>query len=127
MRKFFLLILLISFFSCLRFPSQLDGKSIADCSKATIPSSYDGTDTTKVTCVIEIYDFQQRLVNYGESNLHYSIVPRDLQNGYTTTFYWSGEDLNGDVVDPGKYLMKLSAADAYDTACRCTEILVKSP
>jgi flagellar hook assembly protein FlgD len=69
--------------------------------------------------VIEIYDFQQRLVNYSES------MSLPIDSGQLSgTLYWNGTDSEGNAVDPGKYLVKVTIVSARDTTCGCNEVII---
>jgi hypothetical protein len=124
MRKTVVALAVVSFLSCCRFPSQLEGKSIADCDTPTIPSAYDGTDTANASAVIEIYDFQQRLIQYGEHLSYFPIDSSPSAGTYLTYLYWNGMDLEGNAVDPGKYLVKITVVSVRDTSCRCNEVVI---
>ncbi|MBN2189022.1 MAG: hypothetical protein JW699_06180 [Chitinispirillaceae bacterium] len=121
MRNIAVALAVVSFLSCWRFPSQLEGKSIADCDTPTIPAAYDGTDTANASAVIEIYDFQQRLIQYGE---HLSFFSIDSSSSAGTFFYWNGKDLEGNTADPGKYLVKITVVSVRDTSCQCSEVII---
>jgi hypothetical protein len=87
-------------------------------------------DTTKtVWSVIEIYDFEQKLVTYAELKSPITSIPASWNSSVSTTpydIYWNGSDLNGNYVGPGKYFTKLSFLDnrtGKDT-CFCGELVI---
>lgn len=94
----------------------MHNQPVADCLKATIPLSYN-PDTTVKYVVIEIYNFEQKLMNYSEFTM--------LKNTGGLNIYWKGIDSDGKTVDEGKYLVKASLISIEDTTCGCYEILFK--
>lgn len=103
------------FLSCLQYPTELKNKRVADCSHATIPSNYK-PDSAKIYLVLEIYDFQQKLINYLETSNSISLLQMNI--------FWNGVDSDGKIVDPGKYLAKISTISIKDTSCKCEEVFI---
>jgi hypothetical protein len=107
---------------CMRYPSELSGKSVADCSKPTVPDSYN-PDSSGI--VAEIYDFQQKLVGYDES---WSRNSQYIHFGGSTelagSIYWDGKDMNGNTLGPGEYLYKISILSKNSKNCNCSHMFI---
>jgi hypothetical protein len=109
---------------CFRNPAQLGDQTVADCSHPTYPKT-PITDSNQVDMVMEIYDFQQRLVNYGENHDILSPAPIDTPISYN--LYWNGMYLDGKPADPGHYLVKVSVIygnKMYRSRCHCADIFM---
>lgn len=120
MLRYAVVIISLGLLSCFQFPVELKDKRIADCSHATIPASYK-PDSNTLCMVIEIYDFEQRLINYGENH---EFLITYYYNTPVADIYWNGADSDGKPVDPGKYLVKESMISKRDTSCTCSEVII---
>jgi hypothetical protein len=120
------LIITLVFFGCLKDPSQISDKYTPDCSTATMPNQVP-KDSNKTAAVVEIYDYQMNLIAYSEAT---SIFASDSNRFLNNTvpnmdIYWNGLDKNGNAVDPGKYIAKLSLVSLKEKKCSCTEIYIQ--
>jgi hypothetical protein len=106
-------VLFISFsglISCNNPAVQLQNPPCADCSTPSKPDPAPASNIN-ILFIVEIYDFNQRLVSFGRSD--------DTSNKYFSTnitpgamvYSWDGKDMDGILVDPGKYLEKWSIID----------------
>lgn len=121
--KQIIFLLLLFLVDCSNYPVQFNDQKVADCSTPTKPR-FPIIDTTKTAAVIEIYDFEQKLINYDETDNVLVSWPGTLDS-MEISIYWNGNDMKGDPVDPGKYLVKLSTFHNKEEHCSCSNIFIE--
>ena len=127
--------LFLTLFFCNEYPAAPKYNGIGDCTKATIPPDLV-LDSNQNYRYVEIYDFDKNLINTltqpGPSHSIDSLIglsygstsQRDTSNIFNFDIYWNGMDRNGNKVDNGKYIAKISFISKLDTSCTCMEIFV---
>ncbi len=115
--------LLLFLLGCFNYPTELNGQKPLDCFNPTEPKNFS-LDSNLFIMVMEIYNYDGELVNYGESgNYVSSSVKIDL--GSSPTIYWNGANSTGKKVDPGKYTVKVSQFYQNVQKCGCTDVVQK--
>jgi flagellar hook assembly protein FlgD len=107
-------LLILSFFSCSKYPAAPDYQGIGDCTKATIPP---GLTSNSPSTFVEIYDFEKNLITTTD-------LVTSSDSSYSWSINWNGMDKNGNKVDNGKYIVKISFFSRIDTTCTCMEVFV---
>ena len=104
-------------------PTELNGTLPADCDTPTntslIIENYD-----EVIMILEAYDYEKNLINFKEDKT--TVIPDSLLGKLEeVNVLWQGQDSNGDIVNTGLYLFKITLVSSVDTACRCEEYVIE--
>jgi flagellar hook assembly protein FlgD len=97
------------------------GYNMGVCDKPTmLYSTFSDTTSgnSNGVCILEIYDYQKRLVKTGIFGLP---SPDSISK---FSLYWNGMDQFGNEVSSGKYTVKTSMLRPKDTTCSCQEVFV---
>lgn len=116
----YLILLVIA--SCINNPEELNGQRTADCSHPTKPK--DVQLDSNYVLVVEIYDFEQKLVNYSyNTDLHIPYTAGFDPANPNIDYYWNGYGNDKKEAAPGKYLVKISWFYKGKEGCSCSELI----
>jgi flagellar hook assembly protein FlgD len=118
--------LFLTLFFCNEYPAAPKYNGIGDCTKATIPQGLQ-FDSNQTYSYLEIYDYEKNLINIAGGRTSYEGPPPivDTTGIFNYDVYWNGMDRNGNKVDNGKYIAKMSIISKRDTSCMCGEVIIK--
>ena len=123
LRILIILLLTIFILGCNRIPTELNDTPPADCDAPT-NTSLEIENYNEVIIILEAYDYEKNLINFKEDKT--TVIPDSLLgNLEEVNVLWQGLDSNGDKVNTGLYLIKITLFSSIDTAYRCEEYVIE--
>ncbi len=104
-------------------PTELNGTHPADCDTPT-NTSLEIETYNEVIIILEAYDYEKNIIDFKENKT--TVIPDSLLDKLDeVNVTWLGQDSNGNNVNTGLYLIKITLISSVDTACRCEEYLIE--
>ena len=120
-----LIFFLINIFiiGCNKIPTELNDTPPADCDTPT-KASLKIEEYNEVIIILEVYDYEKNLINFKENKT--TVIPDEqLGNLEEVNVLWQGQDSDGNNVNTGLYLVKITLISTIDTAYRCEEYVIE--